>query len=48
MTKAHARADLEQAGLGWCRGGVRGDTEPLGGAPNEQRVAHGIGRREQQ
>ena len=48
MAKPHPGAELEQAGLGRRRGGVGRDREPLGGAPHEQRLPDGIGRRELQ
>ena len=48
MTEPHLRTDLEQTGVDGRRRSFRADPEPAGGAPDEQRFADGVGRREQQ
>ena len=48
MTKLHAAAELDQAGLDRRRRSVGPDREPLGCSPHQRRLAHRIRRRELQ
>ena len=48
MTEAHLRAEVDQSGVGRRRGRVRPDPERRGRPPHQHRIAHRLGRRDEQ
>ena len=46
MAEPHPRAELDQPGRLGRSGGVLLDPEPLGGTPQQRRVADGLGGRQ--